>query len=89
MYGEAFLSPIPDDYPVVSIVDRVDGDNEAFLNHRDRKTQYNDPRFEPSLEDHGAEEPPIGIRPDGSRSRFLTADILERRGVNLRNFDLI
>ena len=90
MYGEAFLGPLPDHYQVVSVIDQANGrSSEGFLNHRDGTTQYNDPRFEPSLEDFGDEEHAIRIHPDGSRSRYLTAKVLEKRGVKLRNFEVI
>ncbi|CAF9941440.1 MAG: hypothetical protein ALECFALPRED_009142 [Alectoria fallacina] len=90
MHGEAFLGPLPDNYQAVSI---LDGGKryywEGFLNPQNWRTQYNDPRLESSFEDDGDEEHPAGIRPDGSRDRFLTAGMLEKRGVNLQNFDLI
>lgn len=90
MQGEAFLGPIPNHYQVVIIFeDRLGGFFKGFLNHQNGKTQYTDPRFEAPIEADDTEVVLFQEHSDGSRSRCLTAKILEKRGVKLQNFDLI
>lgn len=90
MQGKAFLGPIPDHFQVVGILEKRRGERyDGFLDHRNGKTQYRDPRFEASLEDDGEEHVWVWTHPDGSQSRRLTANMLAKRGVKLQTFDLI
>lgn len=90
MHGEAFLGPLPDHYQAIRILEeKYDGWLDGFLNHQNGKTQYRDPRFEAPLENDDEDQSWIRKHPDGTKSRCLTAKMLEKRGVKLQKFDLI
>lgn len=90
MNGEAFLGPLPDHYRAVNkYQERGRFWWRGFLNSQTGLTQYIDPRLETPLEEDG-EGVYLSLRnPDGSRSRGLTAEFLEKRGVKMQTFDLI
>ena len=89
MQGEAFLAKLPDEYQVIDYFDeRLCRYHQGFLNRQTGKTQYNDPRVESLLEDDGDKLPTVHY-PDGSQSKYLTTELLGKRGVKLQNFDLI
>ena len=74
MNREAFLGPLPDHYQLVQVLDQTQRSSFwQFYNHRTGKTQFNDPRLEPPLDDDDVD--PI-----------LTPETIEDRGVKLRTF---
>lgn len=76
MTGEAFLGPLPDHYQLVQVADQTQPKSFLpFYNHRTGKFQFNDPRLETL--------PPDEVNP------ILTPEMIEKRGVKLRTFDLI
>lgn len=90
MRGEALLGPLPGYYQVTRIwEERYRAYFPGFLNHQTGKGQYIDSRFEAPLENADGDQFHEWEHPDGSRSRLLTAKMLEKRGVSFQTFDLI
>ena len=90
MNGEAFLGLLPEDFQPTFIFNEPSRrDFWGFLDHRTGKTQYNDPRMESLPEDDNDKKTPMLSWPDGTLTRRLTREMIERRGVKLQTFDLI
>ena len=76
MNGEVFLGPLPDHYRFILVLDRKTARYfGGFQDHRTGEIKGNDPRTEPLSNDEDY--------------RVLTQEMIEKRGVELRTFDLI
>ena len=90
MNGEAFLGPIPEHFQWIDVFEEPKRQFfRGLLDRRTGKTQYNDPRIESLPEDDSDEAVPMIRSPDGSQQRYLTPEMIERRGVKLQTFDLV
>ena len=88
--SEAFLGPLPEDLQPIHIFDEPKRQHFwGFLDHRTGKTQYNDPRVELLPKDDNDKKTRMFSWPDGTLTRRLTPEMIERRGVKLQTFDLI
>lgn len=87
MYGEAFLGPLPDKYQSIPAINNKGFLYQGYLDRQTGNLQWKDPRIKE--EDQVLSQDGLLIVHDGSEGPGAKPDIFQRRGIQLREFDLI